>query len=64
MARICVVWSKSPLGAMLILDRELLKVPHIAVGISFLDNGDPTFLFNISNLHIITFNKNLISEIS
>ncbi len=29
-----------------------------------LDNGDPTFLFNISNLHIITFTKNLISEIS
>ncbi len=35
LARICVVWSKSPLGAMLILDRKRLKVPHIAVGISF-----------------------------
>ncbi len=66
LARICVVWSKSPLGAMLILDRKLLKVPHIAVGLLylFLDNGDPTFVFNISNLHIITFTKNLISEIS
>ncbi len=36
LARICVVWSKSPLGAMLILDeKRALKVPHISVGIYF-----------------------------
>ncbi len=64
LARICVVWSKSPLGAMLILDKKLLKVPHISVVYLSLDNGDPPFLFNISNLHIITFTKNLILEIS
>ncbi len=35
LARTCVVWSKSPLGAMLILDKKLLKVPHISVYIFF-----------------------------
>ncbi len=63
LARICVVWSKSPLGAMLILETPE-STPYFCGYIFFLDNGDPTFLFNISNLHIITFTKNLISEIS
>ena len=35
LSKMCVVWSKSPLGAMLILDKKLLKVPNISVGISF-----------------------------
>ncbi len=45
--RICVVWSKSPLSAMLILDRKLLKVPHIAVGISFFRQRWPHFFYLI-----------------
>ena len=63
LARICLVLSKSPLGAMLILAKKLLKEPHILWLYLFLDNGDPTFLFNLSNLHTITVTK-IISEIS
>ncbi len=60
LAGICVVWSKSPLGAMLILVWKLLKVPHVSVyvDVSFLDNGDPMCLLHFSNLHTIYRYKN------
>ncbi len=65
LARICVVWSKSPLGTMLILIQKVMYPIFLWVYLS-LDNGDPIFVLQFSNLevHTIAFTKIRISEIS